>query len=59
MEGQVPGRFIRVKCNDCGNDQITFSKPAMNVNCQVCGATVVKSQGGKGKIVGELVEEVE
>ena len=60
MEPEIKkANFIKVKCNDCGNDQVTFSKPSSVVNCQVCGATLVKPKGGKGEIVGEVVGEVE
>ena len=51
--------FIKIKCNDCGNEQVTFSKPSTLVNCQVCGATLVKPKGGKGEIIGEFQGEVE
>ena len=51
--------FIKVKCKDCENEQITFSKPSSIVNCQVCGATLVKPKGGKGEIVAEYAGEVE
>ena len=51
--------FLTVKCKDCGNDQVAFSKPASIVNCQVCGATIMKPKGGKGEMIGELVGEVE
>lgn len=53
------GKFIKVKCQDCGNEQITYKKPAMNVACAVCGSTLVKSRGGEGEIRGELLEVVD
>ncbi len=59
MAEKKVGKFIKVKCTDCGNDQVTFSKPASQVTCQVCGATLVKSRGGLGKIVGEYLGDVE
>lgn len=52
-------KFINVKCQDCGNEQITFNKPATHVKCNVCGATLMKSTGGKGQIRGQLLGEVE
>lgn len=48
--------FIKVKCADCGNEQITFSKAASVVTCTVCGSTLVKPKGGKAEIKGEIVE---
>jgi len=51
-------KFIKVKCKDCANEQITFSNPATVVNCQVCGSTLVKPRGGKGKLLCEASGEV-
>jgi len=50
--------FIKIKCADCGNEQITFRKAATLVTCHVCGATLVKPQGGVGEIKGEVLEVV-
>jgi small subunit ribosomal protein S27e len=50
-EAQGPrSRFVKVKCADCESEQVTFSKAAMKVNCQVCGATLVEPRGGVAKI---------
>ena len=48
--------FIKIKCADCGNEQVTFSKAETTVTCNVCGATLVKPKGGKADIKGEVVE---
>ncbi len=48
-------KFLRVKCADCSNVQIVFDRPSSIVNCQVCGATLVRPTGGKGAIRGEVV----
>jgi small subunit ribosomal protein S27e len=52
-------KFINVKCQDCGNEQVAFDKPATHVKCNVCGATLVKPTGGKGQVRGELLGEVQ
>jgi len=52
-------KFIKIKCQDCGNEQIAFSRPATNVQCTVCGATLIKPSGGKGIVQGTVVGEVE
>jgi len=49
-------RFIKVKCSQCSNEQIVFERPASNVKCRVCGRAIVKSTGGKGKVLGEIIE---
>jgi len=55
-------KFIRVKCQDCGgeeNGQIIFSHPSTVVTCNVCGATLQKPKGGKGKVRGEILGVLE
>lgn len=48
--------FLRVKCTDCGNQQIVFDHAASNVKCIICGKTLVKSQGGKSQIKAQIIE---
>ena len=48
--------FVKVKCPDCGNEQIVFLRASTVVKCQVCGATIATPTGGKADIRGEIVE---
>ncbi len=50
--------FIKVKCPDCGAEQIVFKKAATVVKCNVCGSTLVTPKGGVGVISGEILEVV-
>lgn len=50
--------FIKIKCADCGNEQITFKKASTHVTCHVCGATLVNPKGGCGEVKGEVLEVV-
>ena len=43
-------KFLRIKCEDCGNEQVVFNHPAMVVRCLVCGKTVLEPKGGKGHL---------
>lgn len=52
-------RFLKVGCPDCEAEQITFSKPSVKVNCQVCGATLVEPKGGAGVVRGNLLDTIE
>jgi len=52
-------RFIKIKCQDCGNEQIVFNKPATTVRCLICGKTLMETRGGLGKINGKILEELE
>ena len=54
-EGGPRSGFIKVKCPDCGNEQIMFWRTNTTVNCQVCGATLATPTGGKAHLKGELV----
>ena len=51
--------FIRVKCPDCGSEQIIFKKAATKVVCTACGATIAVPKGGDAEIKGEVVGEAE
>jgi small subunit ribosomal protein S27e len=48
-------KFLRVKCPECGNEQILFSHATNKVKCNVCGTIVAEPAGGKAKIKGEIV----
>ena len=52
----MASNFVKIKCTDCGNEQTAFSKHATTVTCHVCGATLIKSTGGKGDVKGEVLE---
>ncbi|HWG92489.1 MAG TPA: 30S ribosomal protein S27e [Candidatus Thermoplasmatota archaeon] len=59
MARETTSKFIKVKCKDCGNEQVVFNKPSTTVKCNVCSAVMVEPQGGLGRLVGELVSEVQ
>ncbi|MDZ7689392.1 MAG: 30S ribosomal protein S27e [Halobacteriales archaeon] len=52
-------RILRVKCDDCENEQVVFERAATEIACAVCGATLVTPTGGMGEIHGETTEVVE
>ncbi|MCD6330574.1 MAG: 30S ribosomal protein S27e [Thermoplasmata archaeon] len=49
--------FYKVRCKDCGNQQIIFSKASTKVLCHICGSVLAEPTGGKAKIKGEVLEE--
>ncbi|MCD6496168.1 MAG: 30S ribosomal protein S27e [Candidatus Aenigmarchaeota archaeon] len=51
----MPGEFIKVKCEECKNEQVIFSKPAGEVKCLVCGAVLAKNTGGAAEITAKKV----
>lgn len=52
------GDFIKVKCVDCSNEQVVFSKASTTVICQVCGGVLAEPRGGMATIKGKIVEEL-
>lgn len=51
-------KFLKVKCKDCENEQIVFSKAATKISCNVCNAAMVEPQGGHALVLGEVVQEL-
>ncbi len=47
--------FLKVKCNDCENEQPVFSKAASEVKCNICGATLAMPGSGKASIKGQVI----
>ncbi len=52
------GRFVKVKCSDCNNEQVIFKKASTEVLCQVCGGVLARPTGGAADLKGEIVEEL-
>lgn len=51
--------FIKAECDECGNQQIIFSRPAQQVDCLVCSSPLAKPTGGRAELKAEVVEELE
>lgn len=49
-------KFIRVKCPDCGNEQVIFGSASMVVKCNVCDGILAEPTGGKVKIRGDVFD---
>ena len=52
-------KFLNVKCQDCGNEQVIFSKPAGVVKCLVCGEVLAENTGGSGTVNAKQIATVE
>ena len=50
--------FLRVECEECGNEQTIFSHAASEVECLVCGEVLADPQGGKVELNGKVIEEL-
>ena len=52
-------KFLKVKCKDCENEQVVFSKAATRVACNVCGASLAEPRGGTAHLLGEVTAELQ
>jgi small subunit ribosomal protein S27e len=52
-------KFVKVKCKDCENEQIVFSKAATRVACNVCGASLAEPRGSHARLLGEVTSELQ
>jgi small subunit ribosomal protein S27e len=48
-------RFVRVKCQKCGNEQVVFGSAVNKVKCSVCGTELAEPSSGRALIKGEIV----
>ena len=55
MKDKTNSNFFKVKCGDCGNEQVVFGATATRVKCLVCEKTLANSTGGKTKFVAEVL----
>ncbi len=51
-------KFVKIKCSDCENEQITFKNVSSEVECLVCGAFLARPTGGFSDFDGEIIEEI-
>lgn len=49
-------RFLKVKCNDCGNEQVIFGCASSNIKCIVCEKVLAVPTGGKTQVKTEILE---
>ncbi len=55
----MTSEFVKVKCKECKNEQVIFSKAAGEVKCLVCGAVLAKQTGGRADILAKVLKTVE
>ena len=52
-------RFLRVRCSDCGNEQLVYSHVSSVVRCKVCSKTLAVPRGGKAEIKATIFQVME
>ena len=56
---ETKNKFVKVRCSECKNEQVCFSRPTTQVNCLVCDKVLAKPTGGKADFVGRVLEELQ
>jgi small subunit ribosomal protein S27e len=51
----MPGKFVKVKCEKCKNEQVIFEKSASVVRCLVCGEVLAEPSGGRAVIKSKVL----
>ncbi len=59
MQEKQRSKFLRVRCNDCENEQVVYSHVSSIVKCKVCGKTLAVPHGGKAEIKTTILGVVE
>jgi small subunit ribosomal protein S27e len=49
-------RFLKVKCNDCQNEQVIFGCASKPVTCLICGRTLSEPTGGKAFVKTQIID---
>ncbi len=52
------GKFLKVKCAKCSNEQNIFEKSATPVKCLVCESTLAEPTGGKANVKAEIIKKL-
>ena len=55
----LDSKFLKIKCSDCANESILFTKISSSVSCQFCGSSLASPTGGTANITAEIVEELD
>ncbi len=56
MENKKKSGFVKVKCHECGNEQIIFGRASTEVKCTKCDVVIAIPRGGKAAIKAEILE---
>ena len=52
------GKFLRVKCKKCKNEQVIFNKASTKVRCLVCETLLADPRGGIAEIKTKVMKEL-
>lgn len=52
----MANKFVKIRCNKCKAEQVTFEAASTPVTCNKCGEPLASPAGGKAKIQAKVVE---
>ncbi|MCL4332892.1 MAG: 30S ribosomal protein S27e [Candidatus Thermoplasmatota archaeon] len=55
----IGNKFLKIKCKDCGNEQVTYTKISSVVVCNICGATLARPTGGTFDLGADIVGDTQ
>jgi len=56
---ETRSRFLRVKCDDCGNEQVIFDRAATVIKCLVCDRVLAEPRSSKVMVKTKILEVVD
>ncbi len=56
---QPRSRFIKIRCPDYGNEQVTSSHAATVARCLVCNRVLAQPTGGKTRLARHVIKALE
>jgi len=51
-------KYLRIKCNKCGEERTVFSNVTKAINCKNCGEQLAQNTGARAKMVGAKIVKV-
>lgn len=51
-------KFIRVKCQSCGNEQAIFESASTTPKCQACNTILAETTGTKIRLKAEKIKDL-
>lgn len=48
--------FIKVRCDECKNEQVIYGKASSQITCLVCQTVLATPKGGKTHVIARILE---
>jgi len=52
-------KFQKMKCSECGEEQIVYSHTTTMIKCNSCGNPIAEPTGSKAKLFGKVSETIQ